>query len=297
MDFEFYRNFITVAETGNLTAAAQKLSLAQPALSAQVKTLERYYGAPLIQTARGKRQLTLTEAGAAFLSKARQICSAEESLVLDLQSFSKINAGTLRVSVSPAKSAFFLNAYLRPFAALYPEISYKFREEAVSMQIRQIQENSSDFAFANAPLLEPQLFNAHKTPHKEYFYAVCAPQSDYVLPQQQILTSAQLRDIPICCNFGCYSLLRKVCRKHGFLPKVRFIATTNTAALTFALDGDGIAIVSSGSQTDFPAGMRRQRLADEELYFEQTLFWSAKEKLSPTAQHFLEFYLAKCPRK
>ena len=61
MDFEFYRNFITVAETGNLTTASKKLALAQPALSAQIKTLEHYYGAKLIQTARGKRQLTLTE--------------------------------------------------------------------------------------------------------------------------------------------------------------------------------------------------------------------------------------------
>lgn len=38
MDFEFYRNFITVAETGNLTTASKKLALAQPALSAQIKT-------------------------------------------------------------------------------------------------------------------------------------------------------------------------------------------------------------------------------------------------------------------
>ena len=52
MDFEFYRNFITVAETGNLTTASKKLALAQPALSAQIKTLEHYYGAKLIQTAR-----------------------------------------------------------------------------------------------------------------------------------------------------------------------------------------------------------------------------------------------------
>ena len=50
MDFEFYRNFITVAETGNLTTASKKLALAQPALSAQIKTLEHYYGAKLIQT-------------------------------------------------------------------------------------------------------------------------------------------------------------------------------------------------------------------------------------------------------
>ena len=99
MDFEFYRNFITVAETGNLTTASKKLALAQPALSAQIKTLEHYYGAKLIQTARGKRQLTLTEAGEAFLGKARQICRTEETILLDMQSFNKKASGTLRFSV------------------------------------------------------------------------------------------------------------------------------------------------------------------------------------------------------
>ena len=286
MDFEFYRNFITVAETGNLTTASKKLALAQPALSAQIKTLEHYYGAKLIQTARGKRQLTLTEAGEAFLGKARQICHTEETILLDMQSFNKKASGTLRFSVSPAKSTFFINTYLRPFAAAYPEICFQFREEAVSAQTRHIAENSSDFAFANAPLPSPQLFAAHKT-QKEYFYAVYSPQANCGLDPQQPLTPKQLQNIPVCCNFGCYSLL-----KHGFMPKIRFIATTNTAALAFVQDGSGIAIVSAGGRDDFPQGLQQLLLADDELYFEQTLFWSKKDRLSATAQLFLDFYLA-----
>lgn len=289
MDFEFYRNFITVAETGNLTTASKKLALAQPALSAQIKTLEHYYGAKLIQTARGKRQLTLTEAGEAFLGKARQICRTEETILLDMQSFNKKASGTLRFSVSPAKSTFFINTYLRPFAAAYPEICFQFREEAVSAQTRHIAENSSDFAFANAPLPSPQLFAAHKT-QKEYFYAVYSPQANCGLDPQQPLTPKQLQNIPVCCNFGCYSLLRKACLKHGFMPKIRFIATTNTAALAFVQDGSGI--VSAGGRDDFPQGLQQQLLADDELYFEQTLFWSKKDRLSATAQLFLDFYLA-----
>mgnify|MGYP003243811531 FL=1 len=283
MDFEFYRNFITVAETGNLTTASKKLALAQPALSAQIKTLEHYYGAKLIQTARGKRQLTLTEAGEAFLGKARQICRTEETILLDMQSFNKKASGTLRFSVSPAKSTFFINTYLRPFAAAYPEICFQFREEAVSAQTRHIAENSSDFAFANAPLPSPQLFAAHKT-QKEYFYAVYSPQANCGLDPQQPLTPKQLQNIPVCCNFGCYSLLRKACLKHGFMPKIRFLA--------FVQDGSGIAIVSAGDRDDFPQGLLQQQLADDELYFEQTLFWSKKDRLSATAQLFLDFYLA-----
>ena len=119
-----------------------------------------------------------------------------------MQSFNKKASGTLRFSVSPAKSTFFI-----------------------------------------APLPSPQLFAAHKT-QKEYFYAVYSPQANCGLDPQQPLTPKQLQNIPVCCNFGCYSLLRKACLKHGFMPKIRFIATTNTAALAFVQDGSGIAIVS-----------------------------------------------------
>ena len=76
------------------------------------------------------------------------------------------------------------------------------------------------------------------------------------------------------------------------MPKIRFIATTNTAALAFVQDGSGVAIVSASGRDDFPQGLLRQPLADEELYFEQTLFWSQKDRLSATAQLFLDFYLA-----
>lgn len=291
MDFEFYRNFITVAETGNLTTASKKLALAQPALSAQIKTLEHYYGAKLVQTARGKRQLTLTEAGEAFLGKARQICRTEETILLDMQSFNKKASGTLRFSISPAKSTFFINTYLRPFASVYPEICFQFREEAVSFQTRHIAENSSDFAFANAPLPSPQQFAYHKT-QKEYFYAVYSPQANCGLDPRQPLTPKQLQHIPVCCNFGCYSLLRKACLKHGFMPSIRFIATTNTSVLDFVQGGCGVAIVSASGGSDFPPNLVQQQLADDELYFEQTLFWSPKDRLSATAQLFLDFYLA-----
>ena len=105
---------------------------------------------------------------------------------------------------------------------------------------------------------------------------------------------AQLQDLPICCNFGCYSLLRKACRHYSFNPKIRFIATTNTAALAFAAGGNGVAIVSASSEEELPPGLLAQKLDDKELYFEQTLFWSKKTQLAPTAQLFLEFYLAHC---
>ena len=94
MDFAFYRNFITVAETGNLSAAAKRLGIVQPALSAQMKAIERNYGVQLFKMQRGKRHIELTEAGETFLQQARQLCNTEDDISLRMQAFSQRAAGS-----------------------------------------------------------------------------------------------------------------------------------------------------------------------------------------------------------
>ncbi len=288
MDFEFYRNFITVAETGNLTAAAKKLALAQPALTAQLKTLEQYYGTPLVKTGRGRRSLSLTEAGEAFLARAQQICGAEDGLVLDMIKFNKKVSGTLRFGVSPVKSSFFIRRYLQPFAALYPEICYEFFSEHVSLQTAHIDAGTLDFAFADAPLASPQRYSVCKGT-TEYFYLACPDNATCPLPPQKTISLRELEGIPLCCTFGNYSLLHKFCRHYGVELKIRFISNTFYAALTFAKSSGGNAILNLTPDESIP-GCTLLRLDDPELCFEQALYWNGANKLSAPARKFLEFY-------
>src|SRR6185436_176307 len=66
MDFKQLRAFLTVAETGNVTRAAEVLSLVQPAVSRQLQLLEDDLGAPLFDRAR--HGMVLTEAGRALVT-------------------------------------------------------------------------------------------------------------------------------------------------------------------------------------------------------------------------------------
>lgn len=289
MDFEFYRNFITIAETGNITTAAQKLNLAQPALSAQIKTLEQHYGVTLINMSRGKRQLSLTEAGSSFLDKAREICQVEESLQLEMQSFNRRVSGTLRFSVSYAARPYFVEHYLLPFAQAYPEIGYQLREEAAAQQLNSIKNNSSDIAYANAPLAASPLYH-YKRCRLERFFAVFQRNNDLGLVPTASLTLADLKELPLSCNFASYSPLQKLCKKQGCTPHIGFIATTGTAAVQFAMSGTTIAIVSEDCCSLLPDNMAKAYIDEQELSFQQTLFWSAQNALSPAAKLFLEFH-------
>lgn len=287
MDFEFYRNFLTVAETGNITTAARKLAIAQPALTAQIKTLEQYYGAKLISTGRGKRRLELTEAGRAFFAKASQICAVEENITLDMLNFNKQAVGTLRFGVSPVKCSEFINKYLIPFAAAYPNIDYQFQAEAVTLQIAHIEDGTIDFAYANAPLPSVKGLGMHKA-RKEYFYAVYGKASGLALPPA--ISIDTLRELTLCCNYGYYNMLRQACRRHGFMPKVHFVANTSTAVLDFIRGSGDIAVITMDEDDSLPDGLAKARITEKDLYFEPALYWSVKTRLSSAAQQFLEFY-------
>ena len=71
MSFAQIETFVTVAETGNMTRASERLRIAQPALSRQIRSLEEELGAPLF--ARTPRGMRLLPDGVRFLEHARRI--------------------------------------------------------------------------------------------------------------------------------------------------------------------------------------------------------------------------------
>ena len=88
------RYLVTVAEEGQMTRAARKLHLAQPALSQAIAQLESELGVELLH--RNPRGVTPTEAGDAFLAKARTALAATEDAALTAQSFARADSGELR---------------------------------------------------------------------------------------------------------------------------------------------------------------------------------------------------------
>ena len=289
MDFAFYRNFITVVETGSISTAAQKLDIVQPALSAQIKTLEKTYGVQLLKMQRGKRHIELTEAGEAFLQQARSLCAAEDKLTLTMQSFSQRAVGTLRFGVSHVRTDYFLRQYLIPFANTHPDISYQFLDATVEQQQEQLKEGNIDFAFANAPLPASHSFAAIKGQQESFFVVY---RKNYSVPWNtcRSLKLSALSGLPLCCNYGTFPLLRKACEDYSFKPNITFIASTAESALTFAQSGLGLAVIAALSSDTIPPDMLRIELEHPDLHFEQTLYWSRERRLTLAAELFLDYF-------
>ena len=95
MSFRALRHFVVVAEELHMHRAAERLHIAQPALSQQIKQLEQRLGVVLFS--RANRRLTLTAAGEAFLQKTRLALEMADQAVLDAQRTARGEQGRLHL--------------------------------------------------------------------------------------------------------------------------------------------------------------------------------------------------------
>jgi len=120
INFELYRIFYAVANTGNITKAAEELMISQPAISKSIKNLEEQLGGQLF--IRTKRGVILTEEGREFynyINKAMEYIYNAENKFTDLIN---LNTGTIKIGISSTLTKQFLIPYLEIFHTKYPKI-------------------------------------------------------------------------------------------------------------------------------------------------------------------------------
>lgn len=292
MDFEFYRNFIVTAEAGNITTAAKRLNMAQTAISAQISKLEEHYNVKLFNKQKGKRHITLTDAGLNFLAKARAICSLEEDLEQEMLSYSKKIAGHLRFGISHVSGLNFIHEYLAEFAQENEDITYSYYELTVDLQLQQLQKGNLDFGFANSKLPATDTI-ASILAAQEKFYVVYPAQSCYPWSDKPVLTPADIIGLPLCIPHLHYELLCRACKPYHFKPEVKIMTNSVKNAVAFAQHSLGLGCFAAVDNYVLPEGLERKLLADDSLVFQQSLFWSKQHKLSGAGRLFLEYFKEK----
>lgn len=125
MSLRALRHFVVVAEELHMHRAAERLHIAQPALSQQIKQLEQRLGVVLFS--RANRRLTLTAAGEAFLHKTRLALEMADQAVLDAQRTARGEQGRLHLGyVSSAMYDSKLPGLLRRLRADWPGLSCRW---------------------------------------------------------------------------------------------------------------------------------------------------------------------------
>ena len=148
MDLRALRYFIVVAEELNITRAAERLNMSQPPLSSQIRGLEEELGVQLF--IRGKRRLTITDAGTHLYRRAKQILELSEHTQQELQSLEGLS-GDLNISLVEGRAPFFLARWIAGFRSEYPRVSIHLWNGGGDEVMERLQRGLADLALVALP--------------------------------------------------------------------------------------------------------------------------------------------------
>ena len=145
----------TIAEEGNITAAAKKLYVSQPSLSQMVRQIEGEYGVTLFD--RTVSPLRLTYAGEKYLQAANAILAANDRLENELREIRQENSGLLRLGISVQRAIQILPVALPWFTMQFPKVSVDLREEGSARLEKLLEDGEIDLALAAIESVSPRL--------------------------------------------------------------------------------------------------------------------------------------------
>ena len=242
MDTQHYRHFLAVVEAGSMTAAADFVHIAQPALSKQIRALEEYFGAKLIITRRGSKRIILTDAGEILYHKAKYICSLEDRTQNEIDELTNGDHGTLRFSLANSRATPFICRCLKPFHKLFPHVVFELYEGGLKEQHDQLLNGITEIGILSVPMTRQSEFEILFR-RDESVAAIFSANSSYLKEIDQTVMPEQLAAFPLCMSAGCYMHLKKMFHDLNLTPNILSVCTTRTSVLKWAEDGSIVGIV------------------------------------------------------
>ncbi len=178
MDLYQVRYFLTIAETGNFSRAAERLYLSQPSLSTGIKKLEKELGVTLFE--RGGRRTVLTTAGRSFMEKATVIMEQYEAALHELKGFN--DRPTLRVGVLSTMRVAILAGLVSTFQQQHPNVTIELHDGTLEKLRDGLEQGEVDVALT--------VLSQHGVDNSLVHHD---PQTSTVLFRQSLLLAVPLR--------------------------------------------------------------------------------------------------------
>lgn len=297
MELRHLRYYIAVAEALNFTRAAEKLHVAQPALSKQVQDLEDEIGVDLLK--RSPRGVTLTAEGALFLDEAREIISRADEAVAKTRALARGEYGTLNVGYAPSPSADLLPPALQRFQQAVPRVTVKLHDLAGDELAAGLRNGSLEIAI----MVRPQEENAAGLlfePLKSYPLMLAMLPGHPLAKARKISLEQVLDEKLVALRRNDYSdyhhLLDTLFAGQTRKPKIVAEYDSASSLLTAVESGRGLALLSQVMERIVGSRMKMRPLSGGTVGVEVGLCRAVKGDVTPAGEKFCD-YVRKAARK
>ena len=280
MELRHLRYFIAVAEERHFTRAAEKLGIAQPPLSQQIKKLEQELGTLLFR--RLTRGIELTAAGTIFLEDARGIMSQVERARSRAISVARGESG--RMCIGFASSAVFhplVATLIRYYRDRYPRVTISPIEGSTPSLVQGMDSGDIDAAVVRLP------FNECGDDYRlnvlaEEDMLIVLPAHHPLAREDAIALAALEREtlilFPRSIGPGLYDSIIAACRKEGFSPSLGQESPQVPSTVNMVAAGFGVSIVPASIRSVHAEGVTYHRIKGEPLKVQIALAHRAHER-------------------
>lgn len=248
------RYFIAVAEELHFRRAADRLGVAQPALSRAIQHLEKELQVTLFE--RTNRNVQITGAGQTFLNGCRGVMNAVDHTIDDARLVHRGQIGSLRIGYTDMAIAGALPPLLKAFQAQQPGIVLQPNHHVTSAQLQKLDEGELDIGCVTGPINRPgyeQLSIQSEKP-------VCVVYENHRLAGRKSIRLEELAHEDFVHGTTkdwqhFYSYLNPLCRQSGFVPNIVQEAYNSAGILGLVACGMGVTVLTESVGNSLKNGL------------------------------------------
>ena len=275
--------FIEIARHRSFTRAAERLHMAQPALSQQMKNLEAELGTTLF--IRGRKEVQLTAAGKAFLPRAEALLTQAEAAKAIVSDVAQLRGGNLIIAAIPSVSACLLPDVIRTFSRLHDKVELQLIEDSSERVATSVESGLADIGFLQLPASKAA-FEA-QTIITEPFVLLVA--KSHALAKQKEVALRQLAAQSFIFYKGrARDTALEACRKAGFEPRIACESGELETVRALVAAGLGLAIVPQLAAGNLPKTIQAVTIREPKMQRQIAAVWQKGSALSPAAQALLK---------
>jgi len=289
IELRHMRYFLAVADELNFGRAAEKLGIAQPNLSQQIKALEEIVGTLLFD--RTQRSVRLTAAGEHFVAEAKETLAHADAALIGARRAGRGEVG--RIAVGYVGSATYTGVLVSIMAAFrddYPDVEIELSEIEMQDQIRGIAAGTLDIGFIRPPIELPIGIGSSLIMQEEIVVALSSrhPLAGLDSVPLSALSGEAFITPRHAANVSFHKHTTDACRAAGFTPRLGQQAAHFVTIVSMVAIGLGVALVPQSCKClDLP-GVSYKRLQGEKLLADLSVAFRRSEP-SPVARTFLQY--------
>ncbi|MFI6097060.1 LysR family transcriptional regulator [Lentzea sp. NPDC051213] len=276
MELRQLEYFVAVAEEASFTRAAERVHVAQPGVSAQIRRLERELGHDLLD--RSGRTVTLTDVGAAVLPLARAALASVESARRTVEELAGLVRGVVRVGMVVSCGIMDLPELLSAFHSSHPDVEITLVEANSDSLVSSLVDGQLDFALVGYSGDVPAGLSVRVLADEPLVAAVAAPDpwcDRESVTVEELLTRGLISLPP---GTGLRGALDAACGTRR--PRIAFEASAPPMVITLAQRGLGPAILAES----MTAGLHAVRITDPSPRSRLSFAWRTDAPHSPAAR-------------